>query len=154
AMLRLLEQRALELQVDPRARRDSRGVVWFWAELLTDLPRVQAAFAAASDPELGPEQVKRAWRWCAGRCPAVVDLDPGDRAERKAALDADSSDEQEHGADHREVGSDERALLDEEDDALLLRAYQLLRGELRKGKSPLVYEHLFVDEAQDLPSVD
>ena len=31
---------------------------------------------------------------------------------------------------------------------------QLLRGELRKGKAPLVYEHLFVDEAQDLAAVD
>jgi DNA helicase-2/ATP-dependent DNA helicase PcrA len=157
AMLHLFEARAAELRDDPRVRRDSRGVLSFWADVLTDLPRAQAAFAKVNDPELGPLQVKRAWRWCADRCPAVVELDPGDRAERKAA----AADEPEHGGheDH-EVGADgthhhdERAMLDPEDDSLLLRAYQLLKGELRKGKNPLEYEHLFVDEAQDLAAID
>jgi DNA helicase-2/ATP-dependent DNA helicase PcrA len=156
ALLRLFERRAADLLDDPRARRDSRGVVGFWADILTDLEGVTKAFAEAKDPEFGPEQVKRAWRWCADRCPAVVDLDPGDRAERKAALggDADRDDVDDRAADGQEAGGDERALLDVEDDALLLRAHQLLRGELKKGKGPLVYEHLFVDEAQDLAPVD
>ncbi|MCC6558457.1 MAG: ATP-binding domain-containing protein [Polyangiaceae bacterium] len=156
ALLRLMERRAREVQDDPRARRDSRGVLWFWADVLTDLDRVQAAFAEANDPELGPEQVKRAWRWCADRCPAVLDLDPGDRAERRAALaeEPEPEDEDELGADARGARSDERASLDPEDDSLLLRAYQLLRGELRRGKGPLEYEHLFVDEAQDLAPID
>jgi DNA helicase II / ATP-dependent DNA helicase PcrA len=151
-MLRLLETRAAEALLDPRSRRDSRGVLTFWADLLTDLDRVSAAFAAAGDPELGPEQVKRAWRWCSDRCPAVVDLDPGDRAERKAAQ-AEEGDEDDRGADDRSLG-DERAVLDPEDDALLLRISQLFRGELRKGKQSLLYEHLFVDEAQDLAPID
>jgi DNA helicase II / ATP-dependent DNA helicase PcrA len=154
AMLHLLEQRAAELKDDPRVRRDSRGVVWFWADLLTDLKRVTAAFEAAGDPEFGPEQVKRAWRWCADRCPAVVELDPGDRTERKAAAAEEPDDDETRGADERDVSRDDRAVLDPEDDALLLRAYQLLRGELRKGKTALAYEHLFVDEAQDLAPVD
>ncbi|MGK4007502.1 ATP-binding domain-containing protein [Sorangium sp. So ce1036] len=155
AMLHLLEQRASELKDDARARRDSRGTIAFWADVLTDLDRVMAAFEAAGDPEFGPEQVKRAWRWCADRCPAVVELDPGDRAERKAAMaDEPADDDDERGADAREVTSDDRAVLDPEDDALLLRAYQLLRGELRKGKNVLTYEHLFVDEAQDLAPID
>ena len=159
ALLRLLERRAAEVLADPSARRDSRGVLTFWAELLTDLDRVQAAFAQAADPEFGPDQVKRAWRWCADRCPAVVDRDPGDRAERKAAMGEEPDEAEEHerrrGADgHDDADHDERAMLDPEDDSLLLRAYQLLRGELRKGKLPLVYEHLFVDEAQDLAPVD
>lgn len=155
AMLRLLEQRAAELKDDARARRDSRGTLAFWADLLTDLDRVMAAFEAAADPEFGPEQVKRAWRWCADRCPAVLELDPGDRAERKAAMaDEAEEGEEEQGADARAVSSDDRAVLDPEDDALLLRAYQLLRGDLRKGKNVLTYEHLFVDEAQDLAPID
>ncbi|WP_437781519.1 ATP-binding domain-containing protein [Sorangium sp. So ce1097] len=154
AMLHLLEQRAAELKDDARARRDSRGTLAFWADVLTDLDRVTAAFEAAGDPEFGPEQVKRAWRWCADRCPAVLDLDPGDRAERKAAMAEEPADDDERGADAREVSSDDRAVLDPEDDALLLRAYQLLRGELRKGKNVLTYEHLFVDEAQDLAPID
>lgn len=150
-ILRLMEKRAEEVREDPTVRRDSRGVLWFWADVLTDLDRLQAAFAEAADPEFGPEQVKRAWRWCADRCPAILELDPGDRAERKAA--ARDDDEAGKGADERDLG-DERATLDEEDDALILRASQLLRGELRKGKQPLVYEHLFVDEAQDLAPID
>jgi DNA helicase-2/ATP-dependent DNA helicase PcrA len=157
-MLRLLQQRAEEVKNDPRARRDSRGVLALWADLLTDLDRVMAAFEADPDPEFGPSQIKRAFRWCAERCPAVLDLDPGDRAERKAGRadepDPDDGAEESLGADAREVGGDERAVLDLEDDALLLRAYQLIRGELKKGKNPLLYEHLFVDEAQDLAPVD
>jgi DNA helicase-2/ATP-dependent DNA helicase PcrA len=158
ALLRLFEKRAAAILDDPRARRDSRGIVGFWADVLTDLEGVTKAFAEAKDPEFGPEQVKRAWRWCADRCPAVVDLDPGDRAERKAALGDEAASERDdvddRAADGQDAGGDERALLDVEDDALLLRAHQLLRGELKKGKQPLVYEHLFVDEAQDLAPVD
>ncbi|HVY46837.1 MAG TPA: DNA helicase UvrD, partial [Minicystis sp.] len=139
-ILRLLEQRAAELPDDARARRDSRGVLGFWADVLTDKERVLEAFATTPDPEFGPEQIVRAWRWCADRCPAVLDLDPGDRAERKAAMaDEPSPDEEAErlGADAQEVGGDERAMLDPEDDALLLRAHQLLRGDLKKGKQPL-----------------
>jgi DNA helicase II / ATP-dependent DNA helicase PcrA len=154
-MLRLLAERAAVYCADPRARRDSHGVLHFWADLLTNLDEIQAAFAKTPDPELGPDQIKRAWRWCAERAPAVLDLDPGDRAERKAAsADQPSDDEDGMGADDKEIGPDDRAMLDPEDDALLVRAYQLIRGELRRGKQPLVYEHLFVDEAQDLAPID
>ncbi|MGZ3439923.1 MAG: 3'-5' exonuclease, partial [Polyangia bacterium] len=44
-----------------------------------------------------------------------------------------------------------RARLDEEDDALLLRLYQIVHGELtRVDGEPLVYDHIALDEAQDL----
>lgn len=155
-MLRLLTERAAAYAADPRSRKDSHGVLHFWADLLTDLEGVQAAFALDPDPEFGPDQIKRAWRWCADRCPAVLDLDPGDRAERKAAQSEEPIDDDEDGmgADAKAIGPDERATLDPEDDALLVRAYQLIRGELKRGKQPLVYEHLFVDEAQDLAPID
>jgi DNA helicase-2/ATP-dependent DNA helicase PcrA len=156
-LLRLLTERAADYAADPKTRKDSRGILHFWAELLTDLDAIQAAFARSPDPELGPDQLKRAWRWCADRCPAVLELDPGDRAERKAAAaeEHDHDDDDDHlGADAKAIGPDERATLDPEDDALLVRAYQLIRGELKKGKQPLVLEHLFVDEAQDLAPID
>ena len=153
-LLRLMNERAAAYGLDPRARKDSRGVMHFWAELLTDLDAIQAAFAKDPDPELSPDQLKRAWRWCADRCPAVLDLDPGDRAERKAAMAEEPDDEDGMGADAKAIGPDDRATLDPEDDALLVRAYQLIRGELKKGKQPLVFEHLFVDEAQDLAPID
>ena len=156
AMLHLFERRAAELQGEARLRRDSRGVLAFWADVLTDRARVLAAFAEANDPDMPPDQVLQAWRWCAERCPAVVEADPGDRAERKAAFEVEraTEDEDDLGADAKEIRSDDRATLDPEDDALLLRAYQLLRGELKRGKNALAYEHLFVDEAQDLAPID
>jgi DNA helicase II / ATP-dependent DNA helicase PcrA len=155
ALLRLLGERAAAYAADPRSRKDSHGVLHFWADLLTDLDALLAAFAKVPDPELGPDQIKRAWRWCADRCPAVLDLDPGDRAERKAAMAEEPSDDEDGmGADAKALGPDDRATLDSEDDALLLRSYQLIRGEIRRGKQPLVYEHLFVDEAQDLAPID
>jgi DNA helicase-2/ATP-dependent DNA helicase PcrA len=158
AMLRLLERRAAELEGDPKLRRDSRGVLALWAEVLTDLPRALAAFEEVGDPELGPEQVRRAWRWCADRCPAVLELDLGDRVERKAALADEAApgegDDTGLGADGVDATADERALLDPEDDALLLRAHQLLRGDLRMTRAQPAIEHLFVDEAQDLAPIE
>jgi len=158
-MLRLLEKKALEFQQDPRTRKDSHGILNFWAELLTNLDGMLAAFAETPDKDFPEVDIRRAWRWCADRCPAVVDLDPGDRSERKAAMDRDGEpdgdNEQKRGADDRNVEEDERARLDTEDDAILLRAYQIVKTELRKGvKGALVYEHLFVDEAQDLSPID
>jgi len=157
ALLRLLDRRAAAYRDDPRTRKDARGILWFWADLLTDKDSIEQAFAEANDPEYGLDKVRQAWRYCADRCPAVLDRDPGDRAERKAALadePADEDDDETRGADDRPVDDDERAALDPEDDALLLRAYQVIKGELKKGKQPLLYEHLFVDEAQDLAPVD
>ena len=157
-LLKLLEERAEAFAEDPRTKKDSRGALALWAEILTNYESLKAAFAASPDPEMGENELKRAWRWCADRCPAVVDLDPGDRAERKAAAESEERSEEDNdeelGADQKALGADDRAKLDIEDDALLLRIYQKIRGELRKGKVPLSYEHLFVDEAQDLSPVD
>lgn len=159
-MLRLLQERATEFAQDPRTRKDSHGILFLWADFLTNWDAIHAAFTASPDPEFPESDIKRAWRWCSDRCPAVVDLDPGDRSERRAAQDDEPVDdgvdaERKRGVDDREIEDDDRARLDPEDDAMLLRAYQIVKGELRKGlKGPLVYEHLFVDEAQDLSSID
>jgi DNA helicase II / ATP-dependent DNA helicase PcrA len=155
-LLRLLERRAAEFRDDPSTRKDSRGILYFWADLLTDKGSIEKAFAEANDPEFGIDKARQAWRWCAERCPAVLDRDPGDRAERKAAAadEPEEDSEETRGADDRAIEDDERAMLDPEDDALLLRAYQVIKGELKKGKMPLLYEHLFVDEAQDLAPID
>lgn len=51
---------------------------------------------------------------------------------------------------------DEKPCLDEEDDILLLRLYQMKHGRLpgKKKKSALSYAHLVVDEAQDFSPVE
>lgn len=158
-LLRLIEDRCEAFIGDPRTRKDSRGMLYLWAEILTDVDSILAAFAASPDPDFPETDIRRAWRWCADRCPAVLELDPGDRAERKAAADEveghDSVNEERRTADERDPDEDDRARLDPEDDAILLRIYQRVKGELRKGmKGTLLYEHLFVDEAQDLSPID
>jgi DNA helicase-2/ATP-dependent DNA helicase PcrA len=150
-VMKLIEQRVEQARSDPTARKDSRGALWIWAEVLTDLDAVLRAFEASPDPELLPEHIRQAHRWCSDRCPAVMDLDPGDRSERKAAM-AEQSDEPDEAPRDEDV--DERATLDPEDDALLVRTAQLLRGELRRGKGVYSVAHLFVDEAQDLAPID
>jgi DNA helicase-2/ATP-dependent DNA helicase PcrA len=54
---------------------------------------------------------------------------------------------------HAEAGARER--LDLEDDALLLRLHQLVHGGFeRVDGAPLIYDHIAIDEAQDLSAVD
>jgi DNA helicase-2/ATP-dependent DNA helicase PcrA len=74
-----------------------------------------------------------------------------------------SEDDGEEEDDDRSVGIDgaeevEAAKLDREDDALLLRITQRLRGPLLRGTGKqaetLRYEHILIDEAQDLSPVE
>jgi len=46
------------------------------------------------------------------------------------------------------------ATLDWEDDTLLLRMWQRVRGPVRRQQDVLQYEHMFVDEAQDLSPLE
>ncbi|MEB2311937.1 MAG: ATP-binding domain-containing protein [Sorangiineae bacterium] len=67
----------------------------------------------------------------------------------------DGTDEPTRGADGEALEAS--AALDREDDAILLRLTQKLRGALRSGaknKEPLVYEHVLIDEAQDISPVE
>ncbi len=94
------------------------------------------------------------------------DLSPrrhkGDEVEHRAAYRDDddhgpSDEDRFRSVDGRSEAEEEEAenALDAEDDALLLRLHQRMRGPLHgKGKAPLAYEHVFVDEVQDCASID
>ncbi len=77
---------------------------------------------------------------------------------RLSADDAEESSDDD--ASYRAIDGlelEERASLDREDDTILLRLLQRVRGPLRKGqitKEPLSYEHMLIDEAQDLSPVE
>ncbi len=68
--------------------------------------------------------------------------------------DAHSDEDMTHGVDGAVL--EETAALDREDDTLFLYLTQKLRGPLLKAnsKEALVYEHVLVDEAQDLSPVE
>jgi len=96
-----------------------------WASVLTD----GALLSRALGDDITPGALQRAIDWTTAQTEAVSQWWDGDR----------------------EVD----ARLDPEDDALLLRAWQLRVGPLRSGKKrPLQYAHLVLDEVQDFSPVE
>lgn len=148
--------------------RRASDVISSWAELLTDRGELGEVFQRHAQGVLSPVELDRAHAWCVGRCSAVVAGVEEPREESEAGQGsgpsgsthdpASSSEDEEalsQGIDGRAL--DEAVGLDREDDSLLLRLIQRQLGPLMrgtKGKEVLVYEHVFVDEAQDLSPVD
>lgn len=128
-----------------------KDVGHIWAELLTDLTLLKTAFAERKEGTLSPGDIERAHAWCTKHCLSAIQ-DAEEEAEGRA--------EEVEGEDARAIDGfelEDRATLDREDDTLLLRLLQLVHGPLRKGqngKEALVYEHVLVDEAQDLSPVE
>ncbi|HXI57990.1 MAG TPA: 3'-5' exonuclease [Polyangia bacterium] len=111
-------------------RTVTRDVVGEWAALLTDRQALGAGFARHAPGLFSEGQLDDVHRWC---------------VERERLRHAPRS-----GDDAGEIYG-----LDPEDDALLLRVYQLQRGPLPGAKgTALAYEHLMVDEVQDFSPVE
>ena len=130
-------------------------VVATWSELLTDRAALTAGLEKHAPGEWSEGQIAAAYRWCVARCGEVIAAMEEDDDEPSAT----QKDAPNHDAPESETGIDgqqeiQRALLDWEDDALLLRLYQRLRGPLTRHKEPVRYEHIFVDEAQDLSPLE
>ena len=107
------------------ARPNIESALFDWAEVLTD----SNAIAEAMGDDITPGALKRGMKWMIDQTSAVLAWAEGDR-------EAD-------------------ARLDPEDDALLLRAYQLRVGPLRKRRSlALQHVHLVLDEVQDFSPVE
>jgi DNA helicase-2/ATP-dependent DNA helicase PcrA len=109
-------------------RSRTRDVTGEWAALLTDRAALGAGFAAHAPGVFSDGQLDDLHRWCVAR-------------ERLRT-----------GGRHEDDG--EGFAFDAEDDALLLRIYQLQRGPLQGPKGPLSYEHLMVDEVQDFSPLE
>lgn len=112
-----------------RMRRRTQDVVGEWAALLTDREALGRGFAKHAPELFSEEQVDHIHRWCVDR----------DRL-RTGAANADED--------------DEPYALDVEDEALLLRIFQLQRGPLRNAKGVIAYHHLMIDEVQDFAPVE
>ena len=107
------------------AARNPEAALEDWGRVLTDKPLL----ARVMGDDISPAQLDRAHSWCTAQWNAVNAWWEGDR----------------------EVD----ARLDPEDDALLLRAWQLRVGPLRsKRKRPLDYAHMVLDEVQDFSPVE
>jgi len=124
----------------------TRDVVTAWADLLTDLPRLRNTFARWAPDALSDTQLEGAHSWCS-------------RHATHALLTYEDSFEEDEEPHSHSVGADgveehEPAALDREDDALLLRLFQTLSGPLSGRHGVLAYEHIFIDEAQDMSPVE
>ena len=110
-------------------RQKTRAVAALWDEVLTSRQALADAFGP-NEPVFGPGQLDQVHDWCV----------------RQARIRAEG-----------ERDGDEPTI-DTEDAALLLRAYQLLRGPLPEdydnAARPLRYAHVFIDEVQDASPIE
>jgi DNA helicase-2/ATP-dependent DNA helicase PcrA len=119
----------------------------------------------SSDPDEGDTGSDDAPR--RPRARDALELDALERAPRELSLREESSRDPDPDAERERLGRDPmdeiseadaapEAQLDPEDDALLLRFCQRMRGPLLRpnGHEALSYEHILVDEAQDLSPVE
>ncbi|MCX4248003.1 ATP-binding domain-containing protein [Paraliomyxa miuraensis] len=111
-----------------RGVRDQlREVVPDWLELNTAESRIRAAIREHAAEDFTDLDVDAIVRWCA----------------RKADTEVEEDEE-----------PPEEAALDGEDDAILLRLLQLKHGGLFVGGRRIDYEHVVIDEAQDLCPIE
>jgi DNA helicase II / ATP-dependent DNA helicase PcrA len=157
--------------------KSTRDVATTWAEMLSDRTALGAGVDALAPGAFTAGELDRIVAWCSARSTEIVgqiEARREDAAEARAGDDGDEKhakrkrddeqderdeerddDEMRRGIDGLDIAEDAR--LDPEDDTILLRLHQRLRGPLTRGKlskDPIVYEHILVDEAQDLSPVE
>ncbi|MFT7521461.1 MAG: DNA helicase-2/ATP-dependent DNA helicase PcrA [Kiritimatiellia bacterium] len=122
--------RALEAHIaETKAPNTPTQAIDDWASVLMNEGLLQRLIDEDFPGSFSPREVGRITTWCRDR-----------HTEFEAWQDGD-----------KEVSAE----LDEEDDALLLRAWQLRVGPLRnRGKHPLRYKHIAIDEVQDFTPLE
>lgn len=148
----LPDARVSALRLVGRALESLDDVSHVWAELLTDYSLLKRAFAPYGS-EVGPLDLERAHAWCSKQCSNALQY----AEERLEGIEEQRPSEDDEARAVDGLDLDDRPTLDREDDTLLLRLHQLIKGPLRKGqtgKEALSYEHVLVDEAQDLSPVE
>ncbi len=122
-------------------RREGDDIVTAWAEVLTDRDRLGRAVSGAEG--VSEADLDRAVRWCSDQ-----------QASADAPLDAEGEAIQTVGGGA--VEEDEPAgRFDEEDDPILLRLVQKLRGGLvARDSGEAFYSHMAIDEAQDRSAIE
>lgn len=107
------------------ARETVGDIVSDWMELNTNESRLRTAIAEHARDQFSDREVDTIVRWCANKAELEVEMDG-------------------------EVDPDRNVGLDGEDDAILLRLMQMKHGGIFIGNKRFEYEHVVIDEAQDL----
>lgn len=152
AALSPAERHTLE-RVVKQTLEKSADLVSAWTDILTGRRRIEQVFAKEAPGSFNARELERALEWCFKRCSLF--LQERETAEDTEHTDKPEKDQDEYGAVDG-VAIEEKASLDVEDDTLLLALWQRLRGPLLKPGSgeALIYEHILIDEAQDLSPVE
>ena len=136
-----------------RSIKQSADVEATWADILTDHRLIAEAVEERCPGEVTPEEIRELVTWVSMQAdePELADADDfsGDERSREHNYHV--------GADGRRMDDGScRGKFDEHDDALLLRLTQLKQGSLQISGShrTVAYEHVVVDEAQDLSPTD
>lgn len=110
-----------------------------WEDCFIHEERLQATMQRLAPGVFSEQRLNSVWKWCV------------QQYERRQNIDIEVVDEEAS----KEVNNNDLGALDEEDDTLLLLLAQLTLGRLKgKGKRPVQYNHLLVDEAQDFSTVE
>ena len=160
----------------------ANDVVSAWSELITDKAALARALDRHAPGQFSGSELNQAHEWCAAQSALVLlELEqaqeaaasrsaqdkgekPGEKPARRPERDEEAG-RREGGSesaardaadDDEPVEPSDEAQLDAEDDTLLLRFSQRLKGPLlRPGtQEALTYEHILIDEAQDLSPVE
>jgi DNA helicase II / ATP-dependent DNA helicase PcrA len=127
-----------------------RDVANAWGELLTDKGLLADTFAREAPSAFTDREIDWVHSYCSRHCNAAL-------AYRDDRLEGEG-DERGEGQDHGVGvdGADEEPppTLDAEDDAILLRIHQRLVGPLGGKNGTIRYEHVFIDETQDLSPIE
>lgn len=121
---------ALLRMIDELPRTHGRGEVrWLFEELFTNRDWIARGLEKYAPNAFSEEEIDRIHYWCT----------------RQHWLRSEGGGPNEHDI----------PVIDVEDDTILLRMHQVLRGPLglKKGQR-LVYDHLMIDEAQDLAPIE
>lgn len=125
-----------------------------WIELMSDSEAIRQAIDAHANGVFSETEVETIVRWCARKA-ELEDRDEQDSAELLEDLDADERKQRRHEAKVRKQEALRRGVgLDPEDDALLMRLCQLKHGGIFLSGRRFEYEHVVIDEAQDLCPIE
>jgi DNA helicase-2/ATP-dependent DNA helicase PcrA len=108
-----------------RLERKTSDVITNWAEFFTDRVALQEAFDLNAPSEFSDSELDKVHDWC-------VQIN--------------------HGLDHED--KEEMPVIDQEDEAILLRLYQRKVGWLRGRGGKLEYDHILIDETQDFSPIE
>lgn len=142
-----------------RTKELTQNLVAAWMDVLTDARRIRKALAQRPEWAMSERELERALIACRAQCDRLYtererDEERKERPEREEGAEPEEDDYSELAIDGGEL--EEEAMLDREDDSLFLLLWQRLRGPLLTPgtKEPIVYEHILLDEAQDLSPVE